>query len=127
MGGMKNHRKSKRTVKVSIAAILFATVVLTTSARASDFSSTDTKHGATCIHSSSAPSIDYAKFQWLTPSDGQAEAPVDRIIVSLADQRLYAYHAEQLLAWSNVSSGRPGHETPTGTFEVSHKDVDHRS
>jgi hypothetical protein len=127
MGGMKNHRKSKRTVKASLAAILFAVLGFASSARASDFSSTDTKHGATRQHSSSAPSIDYAKFQWLNPADGQADMPVDRIIVSLADQRLYAYHNQELLAWSNVSSGRPGHETPTGTFEVSQKDVDHHS
>lgn len=124
---MKNHRKSKKTVKASLAAILFATLGFAASARASDFSSTDTKHGATRLHSSHASYIDYAKFQWLDSADGQADATVNRIIVSLADQRLYAYHGQQLLAWSNVSSGRAGHETPTGSFEVSEKDVDHHS
>ena len=52
---------------------------------------------------------------------------MNHIVVSLADQRLYAYHNLQLVAWSNVSSGRPGHETPTGTFTVSQKDADHHS
>lgn len=102
----------------TLLATLSIAVILTTSARADGFSSADTKHyHATASHTA----IDYAKYQWVS------DASVDRIVVSLADQRLYAYHDQQLVAWSNVSSGRPGHETPTGDFTVSEKDVDHHS
>jgi lipoprotein-anchoring transpeptidase ErfK/SrfK len=52
---------------------------------------------------------------------------VNHIVVSLADQSLRAYNGQQLVAYSNISSGKPGHETPTGTFTVSQKDVDHHS
>jgi len=70
---------------------------------------------------------DSAKYLWLCSGDNQANTTVNHVIVSLADQRLYAYHDQQLVAWSKISSGRPGHETPTGTFTVSEKDVDHHS
>ena len=65
---------------------------------------------------------DLGKFTWLNP-----EASVNHIVVSLADQSLYAYNGQQLVAYSNISSGKPGHETPTGTFTVSEKDPDHHS
>ena len=67
-----------------------------------------------------------ARFEWLV-ADTDPQASVNHIIVSIADQRLYAYHDQQLVAWSNVSSGKPGHETPTGDFTVSEKDLDHHS
>jgi hypothetical protein len=114
------------TMKTSSA--LFATLcfaaILGTSVRA-DFSSTDSKHGSNHLRSS-AMAIDYGKFSWLT-SDDQPNSTVNHIVVSLADQRLYAYHDQQLVAWSNVSSGKPGHETPTGAFTVSEKEVNHHS
>jgi len=70
---------------------------------------------------------DQGQFQWLAPVDKQPGDYVNRMVVSLADQRLYVYHDHQLLAWSTVSSGCAGHETPTGSYTVSQKDVDHHS
>ncbi|HUB67971.1 MAG TPA: L,D-transpeptidase family protein [Candidatus Methylacidiphilales bacterium] len=68
----------------------------------------------------------FARFKWLT-SDADPQASIDHIVISIADQCLYAYHGQQLIAWSDVSSGKPGHETPTGDFAVSEKDPDHHS
>ena len=89
----------------------------------------DSKHGSmTQSHMHSVSSNEnYAKFVWLCSYDDQQATTVNHIVVSLADQRLYAYHDQQLVAWSNISSGKPGHETPTGSFTVSEKDVDHHS
>ncbi len=113
-----------------LASLCFA-AMLSTSARADGFFNGDSKHGSTRPHStsSSTSNDEYAKFQWISSDDNQtgANVTVNHIIVSLADQRLYAYHNRQLVAWSNVSSGKPGHETPTGAFTVSQKDVDHHS
>jgi hypothetical protein len=92
-------------------------------ARADSFTCADSKHPH--ARSSGPTEADYAKFEWL--SDQDAGPSINHIVVSLTDQRLYAYHDHQLLAWSNVSSGRVGHETPTGDFSVSQKDVDHHS
>jgi lipoprotein-anchoring transpeptidase ErfK/SrfK len=66
--------------------------------------------------------VDEGHFTWLNES-----ASVNRIVVSLADQSLYAYNGQNLVATSNISSGKPGHETPTGDFTVSEKDPDHHS
>src|SRR4051812_40522725 len=56
------------------------------------------------------------------PGDG----PV-RIVVSLAQQKAFVYKAGALLAASPVSTGKRGHETPTGTFPILEKQVHHRS
>jgi hypothetical protein len=56
------------------------------------------------------------------PGDG----PV-RIVVSLSQQKAFVYKAGALLVASPVSTGRRGHETPTGTFPILEKQVHHRS
>jgi hypothetical protein len=109
-------------INLLLAVVGFA-LVLSGPVRA-DFSSTDSKHPHGRM--GSGPVVDYGRFEWLADGD-QSNAAVNRIIISLADQRLYAFHDHQLLAWSNVSTGRSGYETPTGDFSVSEKDVDHHS
>jgi lipoprotein-anchoring transpeptidase ErfK/SrfK len=104
-----------------LAALCFA-AISTASARADGFSGTSSKHGSIRQQPTSTAAVDLGKFTWLSP-----DSSVNRIIVSLADQSLYAYNGPQLVAFSNISSGKPGHETPTGTFTVTQKDVDHHS
>jgi L,D-transpeptidase catalytic domain len=112
------------TMKTSNAllATLCLAAMLSTSARADGFSGYNSKHGSFQQSRTSTEAIDYGKFTWLAP-----ESSVNHIVVSLADQTLYAYNGQQLVAYSNISSGKPGHETPTGAFTVSEKDVDHHS
>lgn len=119
----------KTSPVVTLLATISFTALVTASARADGFFNTDSKHSFSLSHTrSQEPAInpDYAKFVWMT-ADGQPTVSVNHIVVSLADQRLYAYHGQQLVAWSNISSGKPGHETPTGDYTVSEKDVDHHS
>ena len=56
-------------------------------------------------------------------------APVGPVtlLVSLATQRAYAYRNGVPIGVSTVSTGRAGHETPTGIFTVLQKDPTHRS
>jgi len=49
------------------------------------------------------------------------------IVVSLPLQRLYVYRGGTLIGVSTVSTGRPGHETPVGRFNLLQKRRDHRS
>jgi hypothetical protein len=49
------------------------------------------------------------------------------IIVSLPEQRLYAYRNGVRIGRSTVSTGKPGHRTPTGVFTVLEKNVTHHS
>src|SRR5271163_4647886 len=77
-----------------------------------------------------APANDNAKYYFICSS---ADSKHDRslsinyIVVSLSEQRLYAYHGSELVAWSNCSTGKAGHETPVGTFKITQKHIDHYS
>ena len=80
------------------------------------------------------PSIETAgtlapnSFIWgATMMDAAVDSAPVRVIVSIADQRAYVYRADTLIAVSAVSTGRPGHETPSGDFPILQKDVTHRS
>ena len=49
------------------------------------------------------------------------------VVVSLDEQRAYVYRNGIRVGAATVSTGRPGHDTPTGVFHVMQKDKDHRS
>jgi hypothetical protein len=49
------------------------------------------------------------------------------VVVSLAEQKAFVFKAGRLVATSPVSTGKRGHETPTGTFPIMEKQVHHRS
>lgn len=49
------------------------------------------------------------------------------VIVSLTEQRAYVYRNGVEVGYTTVSTGKPGHETPTGIFTILQKDKDHRS
>jgi hypothetical protein len=49
------------------------------------------------------------------------------VIVSLPEQMAYVYRNGVLIGRSTVSTGKPGHETPTGVFTILQKRVDHES
>ncbi|MBV9840546.1 MAG: L,D-transpeptidase family protein [Sphingomonadaceae bacterium] len=66
------------------------------------------------------------------PEHPQAPRPVSmkgvvQMVVSLPQQRLYAFRDGALLATSPVSTGRRGHATPAGHFHILQKQVFHRS
>jgi len=49
------------------------------------------------------------------------------IIVSLPEQVLYVYRNGVRIGRSTISSGKPGHRTPTGVFTILQKNVKHTS
>jgi L,D-transpeptidase catalytic domain len=49
------------------------------------------------------------------------------MVVSLTEQRAYVYRNGILIGATTVSTGRPGHATPTGVFTVLQKQKEHRS
>lgn len=49
------------------------------------------------------------------------------VVVSLPDQRAYVYRNGVRIGVSTCSTGKPGHETPTGVFTILQKDKDHHS
>jgi L,D-transpeptidase catalytic domain len=57
-----------------------------------------------------------------------ASALAQRVIeIDLTNQRVYLLDRDRVVLNAPISSGRPGHETPTGTFHVTEKDVNHAS
>ncbi|MDK3073555.1 L,D-transpeptidase [Sedimentitalea sp. JM2-8] len=64
------------------------------------------------------------EFTW--HPERQPYGPV-AVIVSLTDQRVHIYRNGIRIAVSTCSTGKTGHETPTGVFVVLQKDRDHRS
>lgn len=63
------------------------------------------------------------RFVW---NDTAGTEPV-RIVVNIAEQRAYVYRGQALVAATTVSTGKDGKETPSGSFTVLQKQVDHRS
>ena len=49
------------------------------------------------------------------------------MVVSISEQRAYVYRNGILIGVTTVSTGRRGHETPTGVFTVLQKQKEHRS
>src|SRR5512139_764471 len=49
------------------------------------------------------------------------------IVVSIPEQRVHVYRNGVRIAVSTCSTGKPGHETPTGVFAVLQKDKNHHS
>ena len=64
--------------------------------------------------------------EWVWGGDAKDMGPM-AVVVSLTEQRAYVYRNGLLVAVSTVSSGKPGHETPTGVFTILQKDKDHHS
>ena len=49
------------------------------------------------------------------------------MVVSINEQHAYVYRNGILIGATTVSTGRPGHQTPTGVFTVLQKQEEHRS
>jgi hypothetical protein len=49
------------------------------------------------------------------------------VVVALDEQRTYVYRNGVLIGYASSSTGKPGHETPTGVFVTLQKDATHRS
>jgi len=68
--------------------------------------------------------LKHGEFIWL--GDAVQAGPMV-MVVSLTEQRAYVYRNGILIGATTVSTGRPGHVTPTGVFTILQKDKDHRS
>jgi hypothetical protein len=72
-----------------------------------------------------ANQLQNGEFNWF-PERSPNPGPM-LIIVSIPDQLLHVYRSGIRIAASTVSTGKPGHSTPTGVFQILQKDKHHRS
>lgn len=68
--------------------------------------------------------LELGHFVWL-PQAAPAGPVV--VVVSLDEQVAYAYRNGVRIGYAKVSTGKKGHETPTGVFTTLQKDKDHHS
>lgn len=59
--------------------------------------------------------------------DGDGVSGAPSIVIRISEQHAYFYKANQLVGVSSLSTGREGHNTPTGNFRVIKKDKNHVS
>lgn len=59
------------------------------------------------------------------PQQGRGGKP--SILISLHAQRAYLREGNEVVSETAISTGREGHSTPTGSYRVIRKDIDHRS
>jgi hypothetical protein len=64
--------------------------------------------------------------QFIWDADAVRSGPVV-VVVSLDEQLAYVYRNGIRVGVASVSTGRPGHTTPTGVFTILQKDKDHHS
>ena len=79
---------------------------------------------ATVPYETQTKDLKHGEFTWapqLAP-----EGPI-LVVVSLDEQRGYVYRNGLEIGATTISSGKKGHETPTGVFHTFLKDKDHHS
>jgi len=64
--------------------------------------------------------------QWVWYAEAVPEGPM-LMLVSITQQKAYLYRNGVRVAVSTVSTGKKGHDTPTGVFTILQKNKDHKS
>jgi hypothetical protein len=82
-------------------------------------------HASAQLVNKTADQLKNGEFNWF-PERAPGAGPL-LIIVSIPDQLLHVYRNGIRIAASTVSTGKPGHSTPTGVFTILQKDKHHRS
>lgn len=80
----------------------------------------------TVVASLMAPAAARDKQPVETATAAQDSAPL-QMLVSLKEQRINVYRGTELITSSPISSGKPGHSTPTGVFSILEKRRKHFS
>jgi hypothetical protein len=106
-------RQSKRALFGAAAAVMLSVCPIC-SAQAETRSGSDAEYST----------LDPGEFIWRP--EASPTGPVE-VVVSLPLQVAYVYRGGALIGVSTVSTGAPGHETPTGSFRILQKNRDHRS
>ena len=71
-------------------------------------------------------SLKAGEFAWFPDPGADSAAPVT-LRVNLLEQRAYVYRDGRRIGVTTVSTGKPGHDTPTGVFPILGKEAMHHS
>jgi hypothetical protein len=64
---------------------------------------------------------------WDYSWDPNPDEPITRIEVRIGEQKVYVYQDDHIAGVSPTTTGKDGHNTPTGHYTVLQKDIDHKS
>jgi hypothetical protein len=116
---------------------IIALLVTVTSLQASDSSNTSSTPAPSHkggIYSSKHAIIrqysqeDRVRYQlWNYTWKPDPNQPITRIEVRIGEQKVYVYQGDEIAGESPTTTGKPGHDTPTGHYSVMVKDIDHKS
>jgi lipoprotein-anchoring transpeptidase ErfK/SrfK len=70
---------------------------------------------------------DRSNFDNVSYWDGDGARGPASIKIDLSEQRAYFYKGGEMVGVSVISTGREGFDTPTGSFKIQQKDIDHKS
>jgi len=101
-------------------ALLFATPASTSTAK------TPPKHTSTVGTAKTVVPAKLEPGEYVWHPELSPRGPIV-MVVSLPEQRAYVYRNGVLIGASTVSTGKKGHETPTGVFTILQKHQDHYS
>jgi lipoprotein-anchoring transpeptidase ErfK/SrfK len=107
-------------MNLSILAFLAAALLLTPRAQAQWPLHPRMKPATELINKQEPPKLTPRVLDQMTPDN-------TRIVVNITHQRVYLMMGDDVGIDSPISSGKAGHETPTGSFSVTEKDPNHRS
>lgn len=107
------------------SVLLALSLAFSVSVYAQDAAPTASADETTSIDSVAAPdALSPGEYEWYPERSPSGQMV---IVVSLPQQRLHVYRNGVRIGVSTISSGRPGNETPTGTFEILEKQRMHHS
>jgi hypothetical protein len=115
-------RVTRRTTHGLCLALAFFGVMANTAARADSVPFWGAK--ASVPIDTALDKLKKGQFLWI--GDAVTSGPIV-MVVSITEQRAYVYRNGILVGATTVSTGRPGHATPTGVFTVLQKQKEHRS
>jgi hypothetical protein len=106
--------------------LLFAALAVTVAFGASAAEYAIPAWGAKASSPVSTAPTDLRAGEWIWDGDAATSGPI-AVVVSLTEQRAYVYRDGILIGTTTVSTGKPGHETPVGVFNILQMDQYHRS
>jgi len=120
---------------IALAACALGAALLIGPARADNWFSSRHSGGGSSEAQSSKGTVsrnysteDRVRYQlWPYTWHPNPDEPITHITINLGQQMVYVYQGDHLAAKSPVTTGKPGHETPTGHYEIMVKDIDHKS
>jgi lipoprotein-anchoring transpeptidase ErfK/SrfK len=117
--------------RLTLAGIFLALALLLNGlGRADDSSSAERKNSYNSKHAvlRQYSLEDRVRYQlWDYTWNPNPDEPITRIEVRIGEQKVFVYQDDYVAGTSPTTTGKDGHNTPTGHYTVLQKDIDHKS